>query len=146
MTALDRPPVGLALGSGSARGWAHIGVIRALEKAGVYPDILCGTSIGALVGAAYAAGELDRFESWVLELGIGDVVGFLDVSLSSGVLKGDRLEFFRRNFVDRSIDELRVPFTAVATSLRTGRKSGCAAARLFRPCVPRSPCQGYSPR
>lgn len=121
MTAPDKPRVGLALGSGSARGWAHIGVIRELEKAGVRPDVVCGTSIGALVGAAYAAGDLDRLESWVLELGIGDVVGFLDVSLGGGVLKGDRLiQFFRRHFTDRPVDELRVPFTAVATSLRTG--------------------------
>ncbi len=104
MTAPQRPRVGLALGSGSARGWAHIGVIRALEKAGVRPDIVCGTSIGALVGAAYAAGELDRLENWVEELRIGDVVGFFDVSLSGGVLKGERLmEFFRRNFADRAI-------------------------------------------
>jgi NTE family protein len=121
MTAPHRLRVGLALGSGSARGWAHIGVIRALEKAGVRPDIVCGTSIGALVGAAYAAGELDRLESWVLELGIGDVVGFMDIGLSGGVLKGDRLmEFFRRNWADRPIDELGVPFGTVATSLRTG--------------------------
>jgi NTE family protein len=121
MTATHRPSVGLALGSGSARGWAHIGVIRALEKAGVRPDIVCGTSIGALVGAAYAAGELDHLESWVLQLGIGDVVGFMDISLSGGVLKGDRLmEFFRRNWADRSIDKLGVPFGTVATSLRTG--------------------------
>jgi len=121
MIATDRPRVGLALGSGSARGWAHIGVIRALEKAGIRPDIVCGTSIGALVGAAYAAGELDRLERRVLELRIGDVLGFLDVGLGSGVLKGDRLmEFARRHFTDRSIEELAVPFTAVATSLRTG--------------------------
>jgi len=121
MTAPHGPRVGLALGSGSARGWAHIGVIRALEKAGVRPDILCGTSIGALVGAAYAAGELDRLESWVLELGIGDVVGFFDVSLSGGVLKGARLmEFFRRNVADRPIDQLGVPFATVATALHTG--------------------------
>jgi len=113
--------VGLALGSGSARGWAHIGVIRALEKAGVRPDIVCGTSIGALVGAAYAAGELDHLEKWVLRLGIKDVMGFFDISLSGGVLKGDRLvEFFRRNFEDRSIDHLGLPFAAVATSLNTG--------------------------
>jgi NTE family protein len=113
--------VGLALGSGSARGWAHIGVIRALEKAGVRPDVVCGTSIGALVGAAYAAGELDRLEKWVGQLGIGDVVGFFDVGLSGGVLKGERLmEFFRRNFADRAIDALGVPFATVATSLRTG--------------------------
>lgn len=121
MTAPDRPRVGLALGSGSARGWAHIGVIRALERAGVHPDIVCGTSVGALVGAAYVLGELDRFENWVLGLGVGDVVGFLDVGLSGGVLKGDRLmEFFRRHVTDRPIEELGVPFAAVATSLRTG--------------------------
>jgi len=121
MSAPGRPRVGLALGSGSARGWAHVGVIRALEQAGIRPDLVCGTSIGALVGAAYAAGELDRFEQWVLGLGFTDVVAFMDVSLSSGLIKGERLmEFFRRNFVDRPIEKLAMPFTAVATSLRTG--------------------------
>ena len=59
------PRIGLALGSGSARGWSHIGVIRALERAGISPAIVCGTSIGALVGAACAAGEIDQFETWV---------------------------------------------------------------------------------
>ena len=115
------PRIGLALGSGSARGWAHIGVIRALEKAGVRPDIVCGTSIGALVGAAYVAGELDRLETWVLGLQIGDVVGLMDVSLDGGILKGNRLmDFFRRGMADRPIDALSVPFGAVATSLHTG--------------------------
>ena len=113
--------IGLALGSGSARGWAHIGVIRALETAGVRPDIVCGTSIGALVGAAYAMGELDRLERFVLGLGIPDVVGFMDFSLSGGVLKGDRLmEHFRRGVADRPIEALAMPFAAVATSLRSG--------------------------
>ena len=121
MSAPGRPRVGLALGSGSARGWAHVGVIRALEQAGIRPDLVCGTSIGALVGAAYAAGELDRFEQWVLGLGIREVVAYMDVGLSSGLLKGERLmEFFRRNFVDRPLEKLAMPFTAVATSLRTG--------------------------
>ena len=60
-----KPRIGLALGSGSARGWAHIGAIRALEERGIKPDLVCGTSIGALVGAAYASGELDRLEKWV---------------------------------------------------------------------------------
>jgi NTE family protein len=113
--------VGLALGSGSARGWAHIGVIRALEQAGIRADLVCGTSIGALVGAAYAAGELDRLERWVLGLGIRDVVGFMDVSLGSGLFKGERLmDFFRRHFTDRPLEELAVPFATVATSLHTG--------------------------
>jgi len=121
MSAPRRPLVGLALGSGSARGWAHVGVIRALEQAGIRPDLVCGTSIGALVGAAYAAGELERLEQWVLGLGFKDVVAFMDVSLSSGLLKGERLmDFFRRNFVDRPVEELAMPFAAVATSLRTG--------------------------
>jgi len=116
-----KPRIGLALGSGSARGWAHIGVIQALEKAGVRPDIVCGTSIGALVGAAYAAGELDRLERWIVGLTLGDVVGLMDVGLSAGVLKGDRvIDFFRREVADRPIESLAMPFAAVATSLRTG--------------------------
>ena len=121
MSAPRRPRIGLALGSGSARGWAHVGVIRALEEAGIRPDLVCGTSIGALVGAAYASGELDRFEQWLLGMGIRDVVAFMDVSLSGGLLKGDRLmEFLRNNFVDLSLEELDMPFAAVATSLETG--------------------------
>jgi len=116
-----RPRLGLALGSGSARGWAHIGVIRALESAGLRPDIVAGTSIGALVGAAYAAGELDRLERWVLELGVVDVIGFMDPSLGGGAFKGDRLiEFFRLNALDRPIETLPLAFGAVATSLNTG--------------------------
>jgi len=116
-----RPRVGLALGSGSARGWAHVGVIRALEQAGIRPDLVCGTSIGALVGAVYAAGELDRFEQWLLGMRVMDVIGFMDVSLGGGMLKGERvMEFVRRNFVDRPIEELAMPFAAVATALHTG--------------------------
>ncbi|MDE2259049.1 MAG: patatin-like phospholipase RssA [Betaproteobacteria bacterium] len=121
MSTTRKPRVGLALGGGSARGWAHVGVIRALEEAGIHPDLVCGTSVGAMVGAAYAAGELDRFEQWLLTMGVSDVLSFMDISLSGGVLKGDRImEFFRRNFVDRPIEELSLPFAAVATSLRTG--------------------------
>lgn len=115
------PRVGLALGGGSARGWAHIGVIRALNQAGIRPDLVCGTSIGALVGAAYAAGELDRLEEWVLGLGIVDVVSFMDVNLRGGLLKGQRLMgYLRSKFADRAIEELMLPFAAVATVLDTG--------------------------
>jgi NTE family protein len=121
VTAQPAPRVGLALGSGSARGWAHIGVIRALEQAGVRPDLVCGTSIGSLVGAAYAAGELDRLEQWALSLRKGEVIKFLDVSLGRGLIKGERImSFFRRNFRDRPIEELKLPFAAVATSLEDG--------------------------
>jgi NTE family protein len=113
--------VGLALGSGSARGWAHVGVIRALGRAGIRPDLVCGTSIGALVGAAYVAGELARFEQWLLGLGIADVLSFMDVRLNGGMIKGERLmEFFRRNFIDRPVEDLPMPFATVATDLHTG--------------------------
>jgi NTE family protein len=113
--------VGLALGSGSARGCAHVGVIRALEQAGIRPDLVCGTSAGALVGAAYAAGELDRFEAWLLGVKIKDMVALMDVSLRSGLFKGQRLmDFFRRHFADRPIEELPIPFAAVATELHNG--------------------------
>ncbi len=123
MTAPRRRLVGLALGSGSARGWAHIGAIRALERAGIRPDFVCGTSIGALVGAAYAAGELDRLERWALGLGVGEVVGLMDVGPGGGLLKGERLmDFFRRSFRDRPIEELAIPFAAVATSLHNGEE------------------------
>ncbi len=116
-----KPRLGLVLGSGSARGWAHIGVIQTLRRAGIEPDIVCGTSIGALVGAAYAVGELDRFEEWVLSLGMRDVISFMDVRLNGGMLKGGKLmEFFRRNFIDLSIQDLKKPFGAVATDLETG--------------------------
>lgn len=122
MTA-NHPKIGLALGGGAARGWAHIGVIRALDEAGIVPDMVCGTSIGTLVGAAYAAGDLDRLEEWVTSLSFQAVVGFLDLSLSGGLIKGERLiDFFRSHFVDKQIGELPMPFAAVATELRTGRE------------------------
>jgi NTE family protein len=115
--------IGLALGGGAARGWAHIGAIHALADAGIEPDIVCGTSIGALVGAAYVGGELDQLETWVRSLSLQTVVGFLDFSRGSGLIKGDRLiEFFRSHFVDRDICELTRPFGAVATDLRRGRE------------------------
>ena len=121
MNAKRKPKVGLVLGSGAARGWAHVGVIRALEGAGIRADVVCGTSIGALVGAVYAAGQLDQFEKWLLGMRVKDIVGLMDVSLNSGMLKGERLmEFFRNNFIDRPIEQLAVPFAAVATDLRTG--------------------------
>lgn len=115
------PKIGLALGSGSARGWAHIGVLKALTEAGVKPDVVCGASIGALVGAAYAAGELERFAEWVQSLGVRDVFGFMDFNLAGGMLKGEKLiDFWRRNFADFDIEDSVMPFAAVATDLHSG--------------------------
>jgi NTE family protein len=113
--------VALVLGGGAARGWAHIGVIRALDEAGIHPNLVCGTSVGALVGAAYAAGYLDRFEQWVRTMRFADVISFMDVGLGGGLLKGERLmDFIRGTFADRPIEELPMPFGAVATALHSG--------------------------
>ena len=115
------PRVGLVLGSGAARGWAHLGVIRVLEREGCRPDFVCGTSVGALVGAAYAGGNLERFQDWVLGMRRSDVISLMDVGLSGGLLKGARLmTSIRRTFEDCKIEELPMPFGAVATALHTG--------------------------
>jgi NTE family protein len=121
--SVHRPKIGLALGSGSARGWAHIGIIRTLERAGIVPDIVCGTSIGSLVGAAYADGQLDRLESWVRGLKWQTVLGLLDLTIDGGLVHGDKLlSFFRSHFSDTNIEAMPKQFGAVATELVTGRE------------------------
>lgn len=118
-----KPRIGLALGSGSARGWAHIGVIRALRDAGIEPDIICGSSIGAFVGAATACGDLDKLEHWVRSLSWKEVLGFFDVGLNGGLIKGEKLlDFFTRHFTDRDFHDLPLPFACVATDLGSGRE------------------------
>jgi NTE family protein len=132
MTAPRKLRVGLALGSGSARGWAHIGVIRALEAAGIQPEVVCGTSVGALVGAAYVAGELDRLEEWVRTLTMKDVIAFMDFTLSGGLVRGGRLmDHFRQHFTDRRIEQLATPFAAVATALDTGAEIWLRSGSMF---------------
>lgn len=119
----DRLRIGLALGSGSARGWAHIGVILVLEEAGIRPDIICGTSIGALVGGVHASGKLDELETWLRGLSWSDVVGFLDLSMGGGLIKGSKLVSFLGDRLGESdIADFRLPFAAVATDLHTGRE------------------------
>ncbi len=117
------PRIGLALGSGSARGWAHIGIIRALAEAGVQPDIVTGTSVGALVGAFYAAGKIDALEPWVRKLTRRDVIGMLDPSLrnTGGLIEGRRLyDFYQEHLSGSEIQELETRFAAVATTLARG--------------------------
>ncbi|WP_310633558.1 patatin-like phospholipase family protein [Paraburkholderia sp.] len=115
--------VGLVLGGGAARGWAHIGAIRALEEAGIKPDVVCGTSIGALVGAVYANGDLDWLEDWVGKLTWQTVVRLLDLRFSGGLLGGRKvIDLFAKQFNGRAIDDLKMPFAAVATELDTGRE------------------------
>ncbi len=115
------PRIGLALGSGSARGWAHIGVLRALLDAGIRPDVVCGASVGAMVGAAYATGALDRFEDWVRGMDRRAVMSYMDLSLGGGMLKGGRLvAYMREHFDGRPIEALTPSFAAVATALHSG--------------------------
>ena len=141
--------LGLALGSGSARGWAHIGVIRALEERGIKPDIVCGTSIGALVGGAYAAGELDRLEKWVTGIAWTTVLRLMDLTWRGGLIRGTRLfTLFGTMLADREIDELPIPYGAIATELQSGRelwlrhgklldavRASCAMPGLLTPVV-----------
>src|SRR5438067_8475923 len=118
-----KPRIGLALGSGSARGWAHIGAIRGLEARGIKPDFVCGSSIGALVGAAYASGELGRLETWVTGLAWTNVVRLMDLTWRGGLISGNRLfSLLRTVFEKREIADLPIPFGAVATELASGRE------------------------
>jgi len=120
----ERRKIGLALGSGSARGWAHIGVIQGLREEGIPIDMICGTSIGAIVGGAHAAGVIDQLDEWVRELSWSDIIGFMDVMFPrSGLIEGEKIiKFFRENFTDPNIEDLSIPFAAVATDLMTGNE------------------------
>lgn len=118
---LRKPRLGIALGSGSARGWAHIGVLRALEQAGIVPDVVSGTSIGALVGAAYASGRLGPLEEWVARIDWWEIIRYMD--MSRGGVEGERLmRAFGERVEDVPIETLPKPFGAVATDLLTGRE------------------------
>ena len=79
-----KPKIGIALGSGGARGWSHIGVLRALQDEGIEPDVVAGCSMGSLVGAAYVSGELDFIEEWALSVTWRTIVSLLDLNLSGG--------------------------------------------------------------
>lgn len=116
--------IGLALGSGIARGWAHIGVLRALEQAGIQPDIICGTSIGAVVGGNYVAGKLDEVEKWARDMTQRRMFRFLDIGLGSGgLLRGKRLATELSNELGSlEIQQLDRRFVAVTTELATGHE------------------------
>tara|TARA_R110002073_G_scaffold293075_3_gene458582 strand:+ start:4103 stop:5059 length:957 start_codon:yes stop_codon:yes gene_type:complete len=117
------PTIGLALGSGSARGWAHIGVIQELEAMGIHPQVVAGTSIGALVGAVYVSGQLDDFSEWAKNLEVKDIFGLMDISFSGGVVKGEKLfGFFRESHANPDIETLEKKFVTIATEMKTGRE------------------------
>lgn len=120
------PKIGLALGSGASRGWSHIGVIDALVEEGIEPDVVCGTSVGAMVGASYLAGNLDKLKEWVLKSSRSDVYRFFDIKFSqSGFVDVERMDKFIHDYVvgeDLEIDDLDKPFLAIATCLNTGQE------------------------
>lgn len=116
--------IALALGGGAARGWAHIGVLRALDEDGIEIGMIAGTSIGALVGGCYLAGKLDELEEFARSLTMRRMVGFLDFVIGGGgLLGGMRLsKRMREHLSDIQIEDLDRPFTAVATEISTGHE------------------------
>jgi NTE family protein len=116
--------IGLALGGGVARGWAHIGVIEALEEAGIKADVVCGCSIGALVGGAYVAGRLPQLKDWALSLNWRQIVAMLDFGLAGGgLINGQAItRKLRQLKIDRPIEDYAVPFAAVAAELASGHE------------------------
>ena len=125
--------ISLVLGSGGARGMSHIGVIRCLEEHGYTIRYISGTSIGALVGGIYAAGKLDEYANWVLELDRTDIIRLLDWSFSHGALfKGDKIiDVLEKLIGNRNIEELPIGFTAVATDLDGEREVWFNSGPLF---------------
>src|SRR6266853_670483 len=121
---MTRPRIGLALGSGSARGWAHIGVIDSLIEAGIEPDVVCGTSIGALVGAAYVAGQLGPLRKFAETATWRQIIRLTDVRPSGGGLINGRqvVSFLHQLGIDQPIESYARPYAAVATDLATGRE------------------------
>jgi NTE family protein len=125
--------ISLVLGSGGARGLAHIGVIRELERSGCCIQSISGCSAGALIGAVYAAGELDAFEEWVCELTKVDVMTLLDISWSSGgIVKGDKIINKLIDIVgDILIEDLPISFTAVAADVNNEKEVWLTSGSLF---------------
>ncbi len=120
----NTPSIGLVLGSGAARGFAHIGVMRALMAHGIKPDIIVGTSMGALVGGCYATGQLDTLETWARSLTMRRVIGYLDVKIGgSGLIRGGRLTHqLEASIGDSNIEDLPIRFAAIATEIGTGHE------------------------
>lgn len=118
------PRIGLALGSGSARGWAHIGIIESLVEAGIEADIVCGTSIGSLVGATYVAGCLKELRQWAETATWREIVGLMDVRLSGGgLINGKQVVSFLRGLgVEEPIESYTKRYAAIATDLVSGRE------------------------
>ncbi len=118
------PIIGLALGGGSARGWAHIGILKKLDEAGIRPRIVVGTSIGAVVGGSWASGKLAELEVFARSINKRSMLGMMDWSMAgSGLLSGDRLKKqLDERFKGVLIEDLPIKFAAIATEIKTGHE------------------------
>lgn len=128
------PRIGLALGGGAARGWAHIGVLRALEKAGIRPDVIAGTSMGALAGGAWAANRLDQLEDFARSMTKRRMFGFMDWRIGgNGLISGGRLaRLLELNFGETLIEDLPVKYAAIATELSSGHEIWLTRGNLIQ--------------
>lgn len=122
----EKLKIGLALGSGSSRGWAHIGIIRELAELGIEPDIICGTSVGAMVGAAYVTNNLDKLEDWACSLTKFEAARYFDINFSlNGFVDIKKYHYFLNEYIAGDaalIQDYKKQFAAVATDLETGRE------------------------
>jgi len=121
---MSKPTIGIALGGGAARGWAHIGVLKTLVAAGLEPDIVAGTSIGAVAGACYVTGRLTALEDFACTLTRRRIFGFLDINFAgSGLITGQRLNArLEQHLREFTIEQLERKFIAVATEVGTGHE------------------------
>ena len=130
--SVRRPVIGLALGGGAARGFAHIGIVRTLIAHGIIPNVVVGTSIGAVVGGCYASGQLDRLEEWARGLQPRNIFGYLDIRLNgSGLIGGDKLAAqLEAALGNAQIEDLPLKFATIATEVRTGHEIWLTHGRL----------------
>ena len=130
--SIRRPVIGLALGGGAARGLAHIGIVRTLVAHGIVPNVVVGTSIGAVVGGAYATGHLDTLEEWARRLQPRNILGYLDIRLNgSGLIGGDKLAAQLEAAIGPIlIEDLPMKFATVATEVRTGHEIWLTHGRM----------------
>jgi NTE family protein len=118
------PIIGLALGGGSARGWAHIGILKKLDAIGIRPKVIVGTSIGSVVGGSWAAGKLPELEQFARGISKRSMLSMMDLRLiGSGLISGDRLrKQLEERFGNALIEDLPIKFAAIATELKTGHE------------------------
>lgn len=133
MESIDSKSISLVLGSGGARGLAHIGIINELSKAGYRIESISGCSIGALIGGVYAAGKLPEFEAWVRAIDRSDILSLLDLTWRpDGLVKGDKIiETLIELVGDRKIEDLPIRFTAVAANIDEEKEVWISSGSLF---------------